>query len=99
LRYFPTDRLQGDDTLTAYVMAIANEAGWPLGDANQKKLSAALKQFVAGKLRRDSALPTADLGIRKLAAINALSRYGEARPGMLDSVRIEPNLWPTSALI
>ena len=99
LRYFPTDRLQGDDTLTAYVMAIADEAGWPLGESNQQKLSTALKRFVAGKLRRDSALATADLGIRKLAAINALSRYGDAKPGMLDSLRIEPNLWPTSALI
>ncbi len=58
-----------------------------------------LKAFVEGKVMRNSALPTADLAIRKLAAIAALSRYGAAQPNMLDSITIEPNLWPTSAVI
>ena len=35
--------------------------------------------------------------MRKLAAIDALARYGAAQPQMLDSITIEPNLWPTSA--
>ena len=48
---------------------------------------------------RRSALPTADLAIRKLAAIAALARYGAAKPQMLDSIPIEPELWPTSAVI
>ena len=99
LRYFPSERLPGDDTLTAYVLAIADEAGWPIGDADRKRLVEALKRFIDGRIVRQSALQTADLAIRKLAAIEALSRYGEARASMLDSVRIEPNLWPTSALI
>jgi uncharacterized protein YfaS (alpha-2-macroglobulin family) len=58
----------------------------------------ALRRFVAGRLVRGSALPTADLAIRKLAAVEALSRYGAADAAMLDSIPIEPNLWPTSAL-
>ncbi|MFO1468249.1 MAG: hypothetical protein U1F35_17700 [Steroidobacteraceae bacterium] len=58
-----------------------------------------MQRFVAGKLLRRSALPTADLSIRKLAAIEALSRHGAAQPGMLDSISIDPNLWPTSAVI
>ncbi|MGH8491219.1 MAG: alpha-2-macroglobulin family protein, partial [Gammaproteobacteria bacterium] len=35
----------------------------------------------------------------KLAAIEALSRYEEASAEMLGSISIDPNLWPTSALI
>ncbi len=99
LKYFPTERLEGDDTLTAYVLAIANEAGWKLIDADRDRLVAALTGFVRGRIVRGSALPTADLAIRKIAAIEALSRYGAAEPTMLDSVSIEPNLWPTSAVI
>ncbi len=99
LKYFPTDRLQGEDTLTAYVLAIANEAGWSLQEQDQQRLIQALTRFVEGKIVRGSALPTADLAIRKLAAIEALSRYDAATPRMLDSIAIEPNLWPTSAVL
>ena len=37
--------------------------------------------------------------MRKLAALEALSRYGNAQGRMLDSITIAPNQWPTSALI
>ena len=99
LRYFPTDALPGDDALTAYVLAIANEAGWDIPDNSRTQMIGGLQGFVAGRIRRNSALPTADLTVRKLAAIEALSRYGEAQPRLLDSVSIEPNLWPTSAVL
>jgi uncharacterized protein YfaS (alpha-2-macroglobulin family) len=62
-------------------------------------MTRALKWFVGGRIVRGSPLPTADLSIRKLAAIEALSRYGQATPDMLGSISIEPNLWPTSAVI
>jgi len=99
LKYFQSERLQGDDALTAYVLAIADEAGWAIPDDERKHLTSALTAFVHGKIVRESALPTADLAIRKLAAIEALSRYKAADAAMLDSIAIEPNLWPTSALI
>jgi hypothetical protein len=78
---------------------IADEAGWPIPDASLARMTSALDGFVAGKLVRRSALPTADLSVRKLAAIAALARRGAARPAMLDSLAIEPELWPTSALL
>jgi uncharacterized protein YfaS (alpha-2-macroglobulin family) len=99
LRYFPNELYEGDDTLTAYVLAIANEAGWTIPDSSRSRLVKGLTGFVEGRVVRNSALPTADLAIRKLAAISALSRYDAARPNMLDSLTIEPNLWPTSAVI
>jgi uncharacterized protein YfaS (alpha-2-macroglobulin family) len=99
LKYFPTDRLEGDDSLTAYVLTIAKEAGWSLNAADRKQFINALTRFVEGRLVRGSALPTADLSIRKLTAIEALSRYHAAEPSMLDSIPIEPNLWPTSSVL
>ena len=72
LRFFPTDRLQGDDTLTSYVLAISQEAQWSIPEESRHKLLQGLKAFVEGRIRRDSALATADLALRKLTAIEAL---------------------------
>jgi alpha-2-macroglobulin len=99
LKYFPTDRLEGDDALTAYVLVLAHAAGWQLNEADQRRLIDALTRFVSGRVVRRSALPTADLAIRKLAAIAALARYDAAAPRMLDSIQIQPELWPTSAVL
>lgn len=99
LRFFPSEHLDGEDILTAYALAIANEAGWDIPESTRQRLISALTGFVEGRIIRHSALPTADLAVRKLAAIEALSRYGAASASMLDSVTIEPDLWPTSAVI
>lgn len=99
LRYFPSDSLMGSDTLTSYVLAIAHEAGWPLPDKPRERMAEGLKKFVGGRVVRDSAIQAPDLSLRKLAAIEALSRYGEATPDLLDSITLDPNAWPTSGLI
>jgi uncharacterized protein YfaS (alpha-2-macroglobulin family) len=99
LRYFPSDSLMGSDTLTSYVLAIAHEAGWSLPDKSRERMVEGLKKFVGGRVVRDSAIAAPDLSLRKLAAIEALSRYGEATPALLDSITLDPNAWPTSGLI
>jgi len=99
LKYFPSDALQGEDALTAYVLAISHEAGWQIPDGPRDRMVQALTRFVEGRLMRQSALPTADLAIRKLAAVAALARFEAAQPRMLDSIALEPALWPTSAVI
>jgi uncharacterized protein YfaS (alpha-2-macroglobulin family) len=78
---------------------LAHEADWELGAADQQQMIDALTRFVAGKIVRRSALPTADLAIRKLAAIAALARHNAANAQMLDSIQIQPELWPTSAVL
>ncbi|MFO1418887.1 MAG: MG2 domain-containing protein [Methylotetracoccus sp.] len=98
-KYFPTDSLHGSDTLTAYVLATGHEANWPLPDGARTRGIDALKAFVAAKVARGSPLPTADLALRKLSAIEALSRFGAANADMLGSITIAPNLWPTSAVL
>ncbi len=99
VKYFPTDWLSGDDALTSYVLAIASEAGWEIPETVRERMLEALTKFVTGRIVRGSALPTADLTVRKLAAIDALGRYGKADRAMLGSITIEPTLWPTSALL
>jgi uncharacterized protein YfaS (alpha-2-macroglobulin family) len=98
-RYFPADSLDGSDALTTYVLAIAEEAGWEIPESARDRMLRGLAGFVEGRVVRYSRLPTADFAIRKIAAVEALARYNGAEPKMLDSVALEPNLWPTSAVI
>ena len=98
LKYFPTIQ-RGSDVLTSYVLSIAHEAGWSIPDRPRERIQQGLTSFVEGRLIRNSVLPTADLTIRKIAALEALSRYAAVRPEQLSSFSIDPNLWPTSAVI
>lgn len=97
-KFFPAMR-QGSDVLTAYLLAVSKEAGLAVPGPLKDTLIKGLKGFIEGKVVRPSTLPTADLAIRKMAAIEALSRYGEAGKGLLSTITIEPNLWPTSTLL
>jgi len=105
--YFPPkagDSNRGSDTLTAYLLSAAHEAqtldptfGIPrdLAAPMLKGLSA----FVQGKIERQSWSTESDLDVRKLTALEALSRYGAAQPQMLDSIELAPAKWPTHAVI
>ena len=73
LRYFP-NRSQGSDTLTAYVLSVADEAGYEIAPEVREKMEAGLLAFVEGRVLRYSDLATADLAVRKVAALEALSR-------------------------
>ena len=95
--YFPGTK--GSDTLTSYVLTVTNEAGFELPEGARDTMEAALVKFVEGKITRDFWAPRKDLDQRKLAAIEALARRGKAKPAMLQSITIQPNLWPTSSVI
>ena len=97
-KYFPTMSL-GSAVLTAYILALSNEVGWTLPEDIQARMARGLSQFVEGNIVRHSSLPTADLTLRKLTAIEALARIGKAEPRQLGSITIDPNLWPTSAVL
>src|SRR4030095_578395 len=96
LKYFPTLE-DGSEILTAYVVSLAENAGRPLPDDVRRGMLDGLAAFVDGKLRRDSRM--ADLPLRKLAALDALSRYRKVTRAQLATLDIEPALWPTSALL
>lgn len=98
VKYFPTC-LYGSAALTSYIIAIAHEAGYGIPGATKEEMEAGLRKFIEGSIARYAPLPTADLAIQKLAAIEALSRGGKAEARLLGSIAIDPNLWPTSAVI
>ncbi len=98
LKYFPSMH-DGSDVLTAYFLAITNEAGLSVPAEAQSSMESALANFVEGKLSRDEPFAVVDLPMRKLAAIEALSRYGKADAALLSTLTINPNLWPDSAAI
>jgi alpha-2-macroglobulin len=100
--YFPPraeDGPRGSDRLTAYVLAATHEAGFDLPAPARDAMLAGLVAFVEGRIERKFWSPKADLDVRKLAAIEALSRFGRAQPKMLGSINLTPNLWPTAAVI
>ena len=94
----------GSTTLTAYLLSVTDEAAkldprFALPDDLRAKLEGGLVNFVEGRLERNVWAPRKDLDLRKLAALEALSRHGAARASMLGSIEIAPNQWPTSAVL
>jgi alpha-2-macroglobulin len=98
LRYFPGSA-PGSDTLTAYVLALAHQKGWAVPEESLRVMLDGLAGFVEGRIVRVSELRAADLTLRKLTAIESLSRYGVAVPAMLSALTVAPELWPTSAVL
>jgi len=90
---------EGSDTLTAYVLSVTAAAGYAIPDDDKQRMQAGLAAFVQGKITRGLGLATGELTVRKLAALEALSRDGLVQPAMLESITVQPNLWPTSALL
>ncbi|MCX8000184.1 MAG: hypothetical protein N3A69_14720, partial [Leptospiraceae bacterium] len=97
-KYFP-DSVYGDPVLTSYILSIAHERGWELPYEEKSFMLGALNSFVEGRVVRYSVLPTADLSIRKLSAIETLSRYGMVKKEHLETINLAPNTLPTSALL
>ncbi|MCA0243545.1 MAG: alpha-2-macroglobulin [Proteobacteria bacterium] len=100
--YFPPraeDAARGSDRLTAYLLSATHEAGFELPPAARQRMLDGLAAFVEGRIERRFWSPRADLDVRKLAALEALSRHGRAAPRMLGSINLVPNLWPTAAVI
>ena len=105
--YFPPQAgssARGSDTLSAYLLAAAHEAAslqpeLALPAQAREPLERGLTAFVEGRIERNFWSPRKDLELRKLSAIEALSRYGKAHARMLTSLSIAPNQWPTHAVI
>ncbi len=105
--YFPPrdgEANRGSDTLTAYVLAATHEASslnpaFGLPDALRGAMARGLIAFVEGRIQREFWSPRKDLDMRKLAALEALSRYGLAQGRMLASITLAPNQWPTHTVL
>lgn len=99
VKYFPSHWIHGSDILSSYLLSIGDQAGWEIPEATLGKILAGLEGFVSGRITRIDVMPSSDLSLRKVAALEALSRHDKANWEMTGSIKIEPNLWPTSGLI
>ncbi len=98
-KYFPGP-WDGDDSLTAYLLAVSHEAGWTMPESAKARMLDGLEGFVAGRVSRFGTLKTADLAIRKVAALEALSRHRpEMDAALAGSFTVDPDHWPTSAVV
>ncbi|HSP98402.1 MAG TPA: MG2 domain-containing protein, partial [Candidatus Dormibacteraeota bacterium] len=98
LKYFP-DMSEGSDVLTAYVLSVVSAQGWEIPAATRDKMISGLRGFIEGRINREGVLRAPDLTLRKLAAMEALARVDSFDAAQLDSITIEPALWPTSAVL
>jgi uncharacterized protein YfaS (alpha-2-macroglobulin family) len=91
---------EGSDVLTTYLLSIAAAAQRDIPESPRQRMMAALEAFVQGRVVREPEWRAADLSIRKIAALQAMARWGrKATDADLGSLSIEPNLWPTSGVI
>ncbi|AUH50954.1 hypothetical protein CXB49_09075 [Chromobacterium sp. ATCC 53434] len=100
--YFPLgegapDR--GSDVLSSYLLAAANEAGVEMPEGPRGKMLDGLSAFVEGRLKRELPTSRQDADARRLAAMEALSRYGRFRPAMLDVLELNPQKMSTAMLV
>lgn len=97
-KFFPKME-RGSASLTSYLLAISHEAGFEIPESSRMELIGGLFRFASGSGRRESEVPGTYLTLEKLAAFDALSRYGKLPPEAVSSITPAPSLWPTSALL
>jgi uncharacterized protein YfaS (alpha-2-macroglobulin family) len=104
--FFPPtegERAGGSDRLTAYVLAAAHASGRELPAASRDRMLDGLSAFVEGRVLRKTWSPRSaqlDGEVRRLAALEALSRYGRVSATGLSAVDARNlSTWPTAAVL
>lgn len=96
LKFFPT-MTRGSVALSSYVLSVAASAGLEIPEETRNRIVGGLIAFLNGSLEgRDAEIASP---LNRLTAIEALARHGAAQPEMLDTITIEPALWPTNGVI
>ena len=99
VRFFPSDRLDGSPTLTAYVLTMADAAGKVVPAELRQSMIDGLRAFVEGRIVSRSPFPTADGQLRRLTAMAALARHGELPRAIVDPLDLDVERLPTSGLL
>jgi len=97
LRYFPVDRMQGSEALTAYALTMTSEAGFAVPEAAKGRMIEAMKAVVEGRLARDGYGPE-DKRLFRVAALAALARNGASTAALVGAIDIAPADMPTATL-
>lgn len=97
-KFFPSMTF-GSPVLTTYLLSLSSEAGREIPAAARNAMLDALAGYVRGQLTRVSVVPAPDFPLRRVAALDALSRYGRSDAELVGTVAPLPELWPTSTLL
>lgn len=95
--FFPGDA-PGSVALTAYLLAIADQAGWELPLDARNRMQRALSDYLHGR-NETPRNAWENPEVLRLAALEALSRGGLATPALIATIAPQPELWPSSALL
>jgi hypothetical protein len=108
-RYFPGEGGNGNagsPALTAYLLDVSHASGFAIPPELVQRLESGLAAFAEGRIKPEHWSPLSDIVVRKLAAIEALTRRVGSGAGSnysplsaISSLEIEPLRLPTSALI
>ena len=99
VRFFPSRRLFGSPTLTAYVLAVADAAGKPIPQELREDMIHGLESYLDGRLVRRSALPSVDEPLRRLTVLAALARHGAATAERVKALDLNVEGLPNSGLL
>jgi uncharacterized protein YfaS (alpha-2-macroglobulin family) len=99
LRFFPSDNTKGDVNLTAFVLAIAHEAGFKFNPDREARLLDTLSQYAEGRLQDPSRYGKMDEILKKITVLEVLSRYRRLNLDLLSSVDAKSMTdWPLYTL-
>lgn len=100
VRYFPSPYLSGSAGLNAYLLSLSAHSpdDLSLPAPLAQKLLSGLHDYVEGRRQKPRTDATEQVAFY-LAALDALARFDMIRPQMFDTIALEVDLWPTSALI
>ena len=101
-RYFPDEggsANSGSPALTAYLLDVAHAAGFAIAPPLAQRMERGLAAFAEGRIKPEHWSPQADLVVRKLSAIEALTRRGHPMRSAVASLEVDARRLPTSALI
>lgn len=98
LSYFPNSDY-GSVTLTALVFSLSNEAGLEIPPELKERLLSALKAFAEGRLKEKDEVVRPDLVLKKISALEALSRTTEFDKSLLSSIEYQGTQWPLYSLV
>jgi uncharacterized protein YfaS (alpha-2-macroglobulin family) len=97
-RYFNYEG-PGSVPLTAYVLDMATLAGYALPEEAKTRMLQGLTSFVEGRIKPKYWSPYEDLLVRKLVALEALTRAGQVPTRPAAALEVDPMRLPTAALI
>ncbi|MFB5651583.1 alpha-2-macroglobulin [Leptospira wolffii] len=99
LRFFPDSYSYGSVALTSYALLLASEAKWEIPEKPKQAMIGALNRFIDGTLYRSSPLVSTDTMLRKITALEAVSKYGSVESSKIRAVQTDPNRLPVESLI